>query len=621
MKKYIALFLLLPVILLVFTGCGTPGEEPNKTPETPTGGSTADGGGTGEVTPPPAQGGDGDDITEGAEPPDLSEAPTPVMPTLPQGTVNAVTDWGFSSEPGKGIENGLLLYRKMSALADGATVFFPEGTYELDLPMLLTGKKNIRVVGYRAVFLNTRAVNTAERQSASDHSAIPADMRDATATSGMVWIEGSENITVEGITFRYAAATGISGKVTARTSAYIDIEVTDGSVLSGNEYVMAINTFTKEGAPDRTLEQYAATHFPVERLSETKLRVSGVNATMPLGTRVYLRTSLASNYIFTIFNSRDLTFRDITMNNSFNGGFLIEHRTVNATFERVRVESHNAQALMSLNADALHLTGLGGKLVIRDCYFSRGGDDFLNVSGAAGKITALSSNRVTVALSWGADGRWAAVGDTIEFYDPTTLALLGSAEITAASGTNYTFDQLPAGVTKETILSNKSLHPEVLIENSHFAYNRARALLLQTDDITIRNCRFYGTALSAVLIAPDLTAWYEVSPARRVNISGCHFDTCGTYAGGVIRLATNHDALAAPAASYVHADISVTGCTFRAVVPAMVAVSTQEITFTRNDVTSVTGEVLHFISCKGVTYDAELSPRVTLHQTTEVTEN
>ncbi len=617
MKKATALLLSLLLIGTLFVGCAdTPPANPPA--ETPT------------VETPPTNTAPPDDTSpdNGSEDGDDIGSPS-VEDTLPADTINAVTDWGLSSDAGKGIQNGLLLYQKISDLKNGATVFFPEGTYELDLPLLLNGKKNIRLVGKNAVLINTRATNTTATQEASTDPAIPLSLRAATATSGMVWIEGSEKITLEGLTFGYKTPTSISGKVISRSTSYVDVEVTDGSPITGNEYVMAINTFTSDGIPNRVSEQYASTCFPVEKRSDTVLRVSGLNGSaIPNNTRIALRMSLSSNYVCTAFNSSDLVFRNLTFRNSLNGAVLIEHRTVNATFDGVTVKSDNPNALFSLNADALHLTGLGGELMIKNCDFERGGDDFLNTSGAAAKITSISGTTLSVTLSWGADSRWAAVGDEIEFFNPSTFASLGTARITRANGLNLTFDTLPSGVTTSTILSNKTLHPKVTVEHSSFRYNRARALLIQTDDVTIRNCEFFGTSLSAILAAPDYANlsggnnWMELSPTRSISITNCTFKKCGANARAVIQFAVDHDNLTTSAPAPIHTDITVANNTFSAAVPALFAISCKNLTFRDNNTADISAsKVLVLYTCVTVTYDAGLasSGKVESTATTGVT--
>ncbi len=588
MKKIFSALILLALCFTCLASCKEPDED--------------------TVHTPPADLPSEDPASPDDDPPDVPDENDPFA-----SAINAAEDWGVSTDTGRGIANGLILYEKMNTLANGSTVYFPEGVYELDLPLVIAGKKNIRIVGRNAVFLNTRATNTAASQSPSDDPTIPSSLKASTATSGMVWIEGAQNITVEGITFRYATPTSISGEVLAYNAAAscVDIKVTDGSLLTGQEYVMAINTFTADGIPDRTLEQYAATHFAVEKRSSTTLRLRGVNAqNLSVGTRVCLRTSLSSNYVFTIFNSSDLVFRDLTLNNSLNGGFLIEHRTVNATFERVRVQSHNPNALMSLNADAIHIAGLGGELVVSDCHFERAGDDFINVHGVAANPTSVSGNTVSFTLPWGADSRWVSRGDVIEFYHPDTFVCLGTATVTHISGTALTFDALPDGVDMRTVMSNRTLHPSVKITDTTAQYNRARAFLLQTDDITIERCTFLGTALAAILIAPDIDNWMEMSPADGVTIKDCSFTSCGTEAAGVIHFATDHDNLTAASAAPIHENILITGCTFSSSVPAVYAVSCRNLVFTNNAIAVTHDHICVFSSCAEVTHDDDLQDRI-----------
>ncbi len=590
MKKLLACLLLLSILSLVLVACEEPAETPtDDTPDVP-------------ADPPATEPEVDDPVTQPAFG-DLVNEPVKT-PTMPEGAVNVVTDWGVSTDAGKGIDNGLILYQNINALKRGSTVFFPAGTYEIDLPMTFTNKENIRVVGEGAVILNTRATNTAASQPASDDSRIPSELRDATATSGMVWIEGCKNITFEGLTFRYACPTSLSGKITATTNTYADIEVTDGSPITGDECVMAFNTFTSDGIPDKALELYET--FRIEKRSDTTLRIFGNKfQNLPQNTCVCLRTSLSSNYIFTVFNSSDLTFQDLILNNSLNGGFLIEHRTVNATFRRVHVKSHHENALFSLNADALHIAGLGGTLTIDDCHFERGGDDFINIHAVAAKPESITGNTLTYTLSWGKDSRWAAKGDTIEFFHPTTFATLGTAKVASVSGTTLTFDALPTGVTTSSILSNKTLHPKVQISATTARYNRARAFLIQTDEVNVTNCTFYGTTLAALLFAPDVDNWMEVSPARKVDITSCLFELCGTDSVGMIQFSSDHDNADKVYSTKIHSDICISNNIFKnSRVPALYAVNCKNLTFRGNQTEDLMTAryQMYLISCETVRY-------------------
>lgn len=547
-------------------------------------------------------------------------------PGLPADAIHVVRDWGLQSGSGYGKANSLILAEKITTLADGSTVYFPQGTYEILFPLYLIDKKDIRIVGDGATLLRCGVTNTQATQPPSDDPDIPEEYRSLTASSCFFYLIGDQRVTVEGLTFRYDIPTSLSGQVISVSRGQADIAITDGSPLSGEEYVTVINTFTADGVPDRTLEQYAQTRFPVEKLSDTTLRISGLDvagaARLREGTRVCLRMSTASDYIFTVLRTDDVTFQDLVFCNSLNGGILIEERCCNATLKNVRVQPDNDQALMSLNADILHVASLGGTLTVEDCVFLRPGDDCINVHTAAGLAESVSGSAVTITYPRGSlSPWWAAVGDSIAFYDPTTFALLGTATVSAIDGQHFTFSGLPDGVTEGAVLSNQTLHPAVTIRNTRVENTRARGFLLQTDRVTVENCHFSGTALAAILLAPDLDSWYEMSPARQVTLCGNVFENCGAYAAGVIQISADHDDPAKVYPTCIHEDIAITGNTFSSLQsPALYALCTRGLSFTGNTVDSsdadYTGPLISLGSCDTVTLDGVPENRISQRNVT-----
>lgn len=547
-------------------------------------------------------------------------------PGLPADAIHVVRDWGLQSGSGYGKANSLILAEKITTLADGSTVYFPQGTYEILFPLYLIDKKDIRIVGDGATLLRCGVTNTQATQPPSDDPDIPEEYRSLTASSCFFYLIGGQRVTVEGLTFRYDIPTSLSGQVISVSRGRADIAITDGSPLSGEEYVTVINTFTADGVPDRTLEQYAQTRFPVEKLSDTTLRISGLDvagaARLREGTRVCLRMSTASDYIFTVLRTDDVTFQDLVFCNSLNGGILIEERCCNATLKNVRVQPDNDQALMSLNADILHVASLGGTLTVEDCVFLRPGDDCINVHTAAGLAESVSGSAVTITYPRGSlSPWWAAVGDSIAFYDPATFALLGTATVSAIDGQHFTFSGLPDGVTEGAVLSNQTLHPTVTIRNTRVENTRARGFLLQTDRVTVENCHFSGTALAAILLAPDLDSWYEMSPARQVTLCGNVFENCGAYAAGVIQISADHDDPAKAYPTCIHEDIAITGNTFSSLQsPALYALCTRGLSFTGNTVDSsdadYTGPLISLGSCDTVTLDGIPENRISQRNVT-----
>ena len=152
--------------------------------------------------------------------------------------------------------------------------------------------------------------------------------------------------------------------------------------------------------------------------------------------------------------------------------------------------------------------------------------------------------------------------------------------LTAGEGSTIYF---PEGVKENTILSNKTLHPSVMITGNKVYSNRARAFLLQTENVVVENCEIYGTALPAVLVAPDIVNWYEVGPGKNITIKNNTFENCGKHFNGVIQLASSHDGNFGRYGATVNKSIVVESNLFKNCgVSAVFAVSTNGLTVTNN---------------------------------------
>ncbi|MBE6675974.1 MAG: right-handed parallel beta-helix repeat-containing protein [Ruminococcaceae bacterium] len=537
--------------------------------------------------------------------------------------INAVSDWGITPGPGNGKANSLILAEKLHVIADNTDVLFPEGLYEIAFPMYLLQKSGVRIIGQNATILRTDVTNTSASQAPMDDPDIPEDIRPYTASSSIFVIDGCQNVCVQGFTFKYDIPSSLSGTVLSKEGDSVVLEITDTTQFTGEEYVTIINTFTKNGVPDKKLEQYAATNFPAQKLSDNTLRVTGLDpggvSRLSKGTRVCLRLATASDYVIKVSGSKDLTFSDLTMHNSLNGGIFVSGRCENVTLSGVTVKPESELSLMSLNADILHISALGGSLLVKDCIFERPGDDCVNVHDMAYMVDNVKDDSATVsAPRFSFSSTWAKPGDMIEFFDGETFACLGSATVTATLDNTYTFDELPDGVTAGTVISNKAMRPAVTIQNTTVQSNRARGFLLQTENAVVENCTFKDTALAAILLAPDLEYWYEMSPSKNVVIRNNTFENCGEYASGIIQIATNHDSPTMTYPSYVHQDIVIQNNTFSSGCrTALFGVCIDTLTFTDNDFSGFKGKFASLRYCTNVTLDEQTRENSSLTNVTE----
>ncbi len=490
---------------------------------------------------------------------------------LKKGEIN-VLDEGVVS--GEGIDNSKALQKIFMTAGEGATVYFPEGVYEFDSTIYLINKKNLTIVGDNAVFVRSGLDNTEKK----------TDERTAA-----FMIEGCSNITIKGITVKHSGNTSVSGEIVNvnKLLGTVDIKLHDGFEVTGKELFMCFNTFDENGIPDKKIENYSAEkpYYIGQPKEDSSFTLLGLNddelSVAQRGDKVCLR-SIVAEYLFIIMNSSDTVFEDVTINNSYDGAFLIGSSSYNATFRRLKIKSENENALMSTNCDGIHISGLGGHLLLEDCEFYNLGDDCLNVHTTAGVVTKMSGNTVSYTTKF-VDNLWATNGDVIEFYDNETFESLGTAELKKFSLDKLTFDSIPEGVKEDTILSNKTLHPSVTITGNKVYSNRARAFLLQTENVVVEDCEIYGTALPAVLVAPDIVNWYEVGPGKNITIRNNTFENCGRHFKGVIQIASSHDSFVNRYGSTVNENVVVENNLFKNCgVSAVFAVSTNGLTVTNN---------------------------------------
>lgn len=486
----------------------------------------------------------------------------------------------------------------INSLKKRGELILNEGTYYVDDELKINNKRNIKIKGKNATLIRTGVELKNEK----------------TDNNRVFYFEGCENVAVSGLTIKYDAVTSVSGVVVERLASdgKIIIKPNDNQNPKGNETYCAINTFDEDGTPNTVLEKYNNDGFDSTLNEDGTISLSGfsydeVNL-LTNGTRVGLRASLSSDPVIKILDTADIVFEHITVHNSFSGVFFTDGRTTDVTLRKINISPEDENSYFSSNADGLHVAAMGGKLLVKDCTFIGLGDDCVNVHGAGYTVKSVTDNTVmgyndrynVPAMSF-----WAREGDEIEFYDKYTFRLLGSAKLKKIVSTSgeMTFDEIPEGVRKGVVMSNKTMHPTVEITGCIVISNRARAFLIQTEDAVIKNCAIRNTRLAAILIAPDMNYWYEMSPGRNITISNNMITNCGKGADAAILIAAAHDVEVAYPAD-VNRDITIKNNTFNACPSALRATSVKGLTFTNNTLNNIGAAHLKYAvtatRCEGV---------------------
>lgn len=464
--------------------------------------------------------------------------------------------------------NTLALTGAISSAKESTTLLVGEGTYYFSgvslfgnqFTIAVNGKKDLTIRGQagKTLFVNT-SYSPKERCNPDTYQA-----------SNLLLINGSEDIAIEGIAFDYLSPTNLSATVVeVSTSGNYTIlrplDANDG--VTGGEYVFCVNLFSADGKPKS--EQWMASGNPSEltAVGDGTFRLSGVFGSVGDSACARFTSGTYASPLLYVQDTHGLKVKDCRVYSCPSATVYAPGGNADFTFERFFIGNREGEHnLFCSNEDGIHIKGLRGTLTIRNCGFEGMGDDVLNIHSKAATVSSVSENTVTAkdGRSGGAlDKNWAQVGDTVDFYSKN-LVKLGSAVITQINNSALTFDALPGGVSAGVILQNVSNTPtSVTIFGTSVVRSRARAFLLQCPVASVTNCEIRDTALSAILIAPDIGQWYEMGPTREVLIENCIFAGCGTSSHAAVAIRACHDdasltSISAP----LHGNVTILGCAF-----------------------------------------------------------
>jgi hypothetical protein len=160
-------------------------------------------------------------------------------------------------------------------------------------------------------------------------------------------------------------------------------------------------------------------------------------------------------------------------------------------------------------------------------------------------------------------GSFAKAGDSFVFYK-SDFSISARAKIKSVLFGKITLDITEGSVSVGDIAENTSLSPKLTVENVTVDGGRARAFLIQTDNVLIKNCDIKNLGLAGIIISPDINRWFEMGPSENIEISGCSFqNVCAmdnNACKGAIFSASSHDGNETD--KMIHKNIKIIGNTF-----------------------------------------------------------
>ncbi len=496
------------------------------------------------------------------------------------------------------------LTQLISDAGDDVELYFPSGSYYISKPVAIEHRRGLTLVGDNATIVTHFTPDGDPKENNNGFNC-----RDC------------RGLTFTGFTCTTDNPLGAEGRVVAvdNSAHTYDVKIDDKYQVTGWEHFWGTDTFDEDGTPDYVIETYdkIVTETltdddgnPRKKFTGTRYEVIGdhmIRVYMPerfdlsrlnIGHRVHYRYLIYGNTLFSFSDCHDVTLRDIEIERCASMGAVISPRSSNFVFDNFNIRPREGSGeLYAANADGIHIVGLAGSLTMKNCKFAQLGDDALNIHNQAGEISALVSGENTAQIdiisrqNLGGNSKirelvygFAAAGDKFRVYDKSTFLKKGGFEVVSYESGRAQIGNIEGSVEVGDIIANETFFASVQIENCEVRNTRARGFLLQSENMTIKDCRFYGMSLPGLLVAPDVIVWYEVGPSANTLITGCEFEKCAIVSNdAAIMVRAAHDGRGEGYPAGVHRNLTISGNSFRACGGSAICVSsTDNVVITGN---------------------------------------
>lgn len=341
----------------------------------------------------------------------------------------------------------------------------------------------------------------------------------------------------------------------SKESHSFELEFTELNEVSADIPIMAFTKYDSETLTPGTRQDFKENYvyqFPgsiktVEKTGHNVLKVThdGSLDNYTDGEVYLLRHHVYGGNAFNVYNTSNITFSGIKLYAVAGMGWLIENRSEHFQLLGcvIGLDPEHDDNRISTTADGVHIANTNGKFRISGCDFSFMGDDDVNVHDNTATVTDKLDEK-TVEIYTNANNF--AAGDTAIFSSKGFDRLGFSAEVTSVEGKKLTFDkELPDYIAKDCIVSNGSIDSgNYVISGNYFHENRARGLLLQSNNGLCENNRFYKTMANPIKVIMDISSglWLEGTGVNGLVIRNNSFVECNVVEWSAqISISTNID--------------------------------------------------------------------------------
>lgn len=427
------------------------------------------------------------------------------------------------------------------SIPDGTTAVISSGEYYLEKAVQIKNHKNVKILGYGVKII------------ARYNPCAPQNF------AGAFQIHDCENCEISGMTVTIDGRPNSLGRVVAvdLDRLTVDIRVVPEHTLTGKEKIYCFDSCDEDFVPNRHIFFANTPPYNYTKISRNTIRLFAHISlkdqieTLNIGELVCMKHSLYPAIPVRFWECSDMTVKDITIESSPGVACGIYPRCKNFTFKRFVIRlPHGDKRVYSSNADGIHVTGLEGKFIVEDCIFDNLGDDAINVHNEGATVCGVENGVISCysrrfnSLPHEERSRlsekWADSGDTVLVYDSKTFHVKGSLTVESYEVNRIKIkDKDPdLEIEEGDFLANSTFFCETQIRRCTMRKSRARAILLQTHNVTVEDCRFIGMAISTIIVSPDMLTWNEMGPMENLVIRNNVFERCGnaarTVCGGII---------------------------------------------------------------------------------------
>lgn len=341
----------------------------------------------------------------------------------------------------------------------------------------------------------------------------------------------------------------------SKESHSFELEFTELNEVSADIPIMAFTKYdpetltpgTRQDFKENYVYQFTGSIKTVEKTGHNVLKVThdGSLDNYTDGEVYLLRHHVYGGNAFNVYNTSNITFSGIKLYAVAGMGWLIENRSEHFQLLGcvIGLDPEHDDNRISTTADGVHIANTNGKFRISGCDFSFMGDDDVNVHDNIATVTDKLDEK-TVEIYTNANNF--AAGDTAIFSSKGFDRLGFSAEVTSVEGKKLTFDkELPDYIVKDCIVSNGSIDSgNYVISGNYFHENRARGLLLQSNNGLCENNRFYKTMANPIKVIMDISSglWLEGTGVNGLVIRNNSFVECNVVEWSAqISISTNID--------------------------------------------------------------------------------